>query len=270
MLKGKNKAATGRNGSKPKNRNNRIGRRLDPELTTPPKNGESKIKYFQNKKRYWCTKCARWTMSHPTDGHKSIEELKRQGRQQLVSSARVDLDFHPAAFSAIVRKEETPSPTVPKELLALSSLAGLLTLLVVSVCWNELSTLMAWVVELIKEQWLWMFTATASGIISGLSTWCVAQAVPEPEEPKHYMSQRIRTGPKFIKHRERSFKRWTRNSEREIQAKKWKLRNEVGYSFGDRRDAIDRGNWRRETDTTMSAVTKETTKAPTTRYFKVK
>ena len=44
LLKGKNKSATGRNGSKPKNRNNRLGRRLDPELTSPPKNGESEIK----------------------------------------------------------------------------------------------------------------------------------------------------------------------------------------------------------------------------------
>ena len=33
-------------------------------LTDPPKSGESEIKFLDGKKRYWCAKCGRWTLSH--------------------------------------------------------------------------------------------------------------------------------------------------------------------------------------------------------------
>ena len=66
--------------------------------TPPPKPGESEIKFIEGKKKYWCSKCNRWTESHGTDSHKSNEELKNSSGNRSANAARVNFDLHPSVF----------------------------------------------------------------------------------------------------------------------------------------------------------------------------
>ena len=65
--------------------------------TPPPKDGESEIKFINNKKHYWCSKCNCWTLLHGTDANKSKEELKSQPKPNA-SMACANFDFHPTVF----------------------------------------------------------------------------------------------------------------------------------------------------------------------------
>ena len=60
----------------------------------PPKAGESEIKVIDGKKKHWCAKCKRWTLSHGTETHKSKEELQKQA----VNTLRVGFDMQPSAY----------------------------------------------------------------------------------------------------------------------------------------------------------------------------
>ena len=89
----------GRNGARFNNKRNSNGKKANPALKTPPKKGESEIKFIENKKRYWCAKCGRWTLSHGTNSHMTKEELhKSRKHTNKANAAKVNLDWHPAAF----------------------------------------------------------------------------------------------------------------------------------------------------------------------------
>ena len=91
------------NSSDKSKRNNpkRNGKEKNPALTTPPKRGESEIKFIDGTKRYWCGKCGRWTLSHTEDGHKTKEELEAErSGNKTAGMARVGFELHPAAFMA--------------------------------------------------------------------------------------------------------------------------------------------------------------------------
>ena len=64
---GKNRTANARGRSDSKQ---------DLGLKVPPKQGESEIKFFpDNTKRYWCSKCGRWTLSHSTSNHRDRKSV---------------------------------------------------------------------------------------------------------------------------------------------------------------------------------------------------
>ena len=66
-----------------KERNNGRGGRLHHPIIPPLKKGESKImKNKLGKTMNWCSKCNKWTYSYSTDGHKTKDELDRQGMLQ--------------------------------------------------------------------------------------------------------------------------------------------------------------------------------------------
>jgi hypothetical protein len=99
---GRNNRPQGGRGQHAQNRGgpNR-GNRVKGPLVTPPKNGESEIKLFPDgKRRYWCSKCGRWTLSHGTANHKGKDELQA-ARQPQSTLARVNLQFHPSAFTIV-------------------------------------------------------------------------------------------------------------------------------------------------------------------------
>ena len=87
--------------SKDKSSQNNPGRRGQhggwSPRTPPPKDGESEIKFINDKKHYWCAKCNCWTPSLGTDTHKSKEELKGQPKVNA-GMACVNFSLHPMVF----------------------------------------------------------------------------------------------------------------------------------------------------------------------------
>ena len=82
----------------PKKSNKGKGARAKTGRTPPPKPGESEIKMIDGKKKYWCAKCNRWTISHRTDSHKSKEELTKERGGPKAAGAQVSFHLHPSAF----------------------------------------------------------------------------------------------------------------------------------------------------------------------------
>ena len=82
-------------GEKGKGRNGRNSRGAGASRT-PPGPNESEIKMIDGKKKYWCKKCNRWTLSHGTDQHG-----KKDAAPQANSAiSRVDFDLHPVCMKA--------------------------------------------------------------------------------------------------------------------------------------------------------------------------
>ena len=108
-------------------------------LKVPPKSGESEIKFFDNKKRFWCSKCGRWTLSHGTNSHMTKEELdKSRKTANKANIARVDLDWHPAAFRAFVPPgiEQANRKPVTNSVGLVAIMFGLLTAIVLTIWWE--------------------------------------------------------------------------------------------------------------------------------------
>ena len=96
----------------------------------PPKPGESEIKHLNGKKTYWCAKCNRWTLSHGTESHRSKEELSTDisSGQIQAGMARVDYDFHPAAFKARLSVNEQSPWSLMTHMISMFLLMSILFL----------------------------------------------------------------------------------------------------------------------------------------------
>jgi len=120
----------------------------------PPKAGESEIKNIDGKKRYWCSKCNRWTISHTTDQHKSKEELQSDSKKQ-VHMARVDFNMHPTVYMANGPMKDN----APKAYNWGKWLANFLALCtMVGLTWMGLKTLSF-------ESTVWLISTISSGVI---------------------------------------------------------------------------------------------------------
>ena len=143
-----------------------------------PKTGESEIKVINGSKRYWCGICNRWTMSHGTDGHKTKAQLEEERSKKKANMARVNFDFHPAAFFA--RKTEPMSDVqllttavdtfcllFAKMFTCVMVLVGLLDIILGStafeatknIAWTDLIQL-TWTDMLQKSSWLWYWVTS--------------------------------------------------------------------------------------------------------------
>ena len=120
--------------SKDKSNQNNPGRRGQHSGSSPrtplPKNGESEIKFINNKKHYWCAKCNCWSLSHGTDTHKSKKELKGQPKPN-VNMACVNFDFHPTEFKSccipLTPVTEKPSNLTKSLILGIVGMAALVS-----------------------------------------------------------------------------------------------------------------------------------------------
>ena len=199
----------------------------------PPKSGESEIKFIDGKKRYWCSKCNRWTESHGTDGHKSTEELKKQRDQASASAARVSFDFHPSAYKAVVaptmidvrdgyhfvdtsetlgtsdQSSQSESMTIqPKLSWTIKFLLAVGYIPLVYIMMPQFLAAASLTGSTILQHWMWCSMTMLSGIIGfGTSWWITAQVPSPPPEPKHPEPVRIRTGPQRNKQIWRHFKK---------------------------------------------------------------
>ena len=236
--------------------------------TPPPREGESEIKVIDGQKRYWCSKCDRWTLSHGTHGHKTTEELQSARRSErstgrAANLARLNLDFHPAAFSVQHSRGEASMGAKVKTLGAIaveSIMMGLMTYLLLTLLntafdraaganspslqglslpvmhkmawssWSWVSTVIANVMQLITKEWIFVLVTALSGLIgfgTGIHLYCKA-----PDKPQ---KGRVRHGAAALKQARRRHKAshrpssWTRRKSRGAIAvpKNWMVRNSL-------------------------------------------
>ena len=159
---------------------------------SPPKPGEPEIKMMDGKKRYWCAKCNRWTLSHPTATHKSKEELKNES-SPAAKTARVSFDFHPSAFMIKAKSctndvNTLSAPKVPKLSLDLWNKSNLSLVLILSLSIimaltqgngflpadTMYASLIAFVTSLRPSQVQWTLVANFAILLTG----CVYSYVP--------------------------------------------------------------------------------------------
>ena len=152
--------------------------------TPPPKDGESEIKFINGKKKYWCSKCNRWTISHGTENHKTTEELKAVARPSA-GMTRVNFDLHPSAFKATVNSS---CSTGSGWTVVLKFLASLIVMscatwvyvhaIALGMSWlqgyefPDWTALMLNTVNVIKQEWLSLLLIGMSGSV-GLGTVAV-------------------------------------------------------------------------------------------------
>ena len=101
--KGRNDRRQENNG-KGKGRGGKNSHELGPSRT-PPGPNESEIKMIDGKKKYWCKKCNRWTLSHGTDQH-GKKETNPQANSAI---SRVDFDLHPVCMKATLNEPQETS-----------------------------------------------------------------------------------------------------------------------------------------------------------------
>jgi hypothetical protein len=198
----KKKKFPGRSTNLGKKSNTRRSHGGSPALSTPPKRGESEIKFFENKKRYWCSKCNRWTISHTTGNHKSTEELQAE-RKPKASMAKLDFNLHPSAFRVVdphysgwnqqEKRDERHGPELGLIMF------GLLTAFVLTLHRDKATLLLEWAIAWITENWLWLTTSLSSGLISAVTMWWLMNLAKVDADPDHYQSYRARTGVNVIK-----------------------------------------------------------------------
>ena len=229
-----NKSA--RNNSKSK-ANGRPGSRGNgsAKRTPPPKEGEAEIKFINGVKKYWCTKCNRWTLSHGTDSHKSNEQLKAEA-QATAGMSRVDFDMHPSAFMAQDRGSSWSIPSRESAFifilemimwigrgLAYTYFVGLGLSLIETykpIVWSHLTELYAAIVNVVTvlhQEWLLVLLIVMSGIIgfgTALITFSQIRIAEEPP-PKF----RLRCGTAAVKQGFRHARAQTKQSPR-----RWKRR----------------------------------------------
>ena len=82
----------------------------------PPKAGESEIRTIDGIKKYWCSKCDRWSPTHGTTNHKSKEEL--QGNAKVNTAIqRVNLSLHPQVFKVVAKSPPAQSRKVASQVV---------------------------------------------------------------------------------------------------------------------------------------------------------
>lgn len=178
----------------------------------PPKDGEREIKMHNGKKFYFCSKCNRWNLSHPTDLHKSKEDLSKT---RAVGMARVDFDLQPVAFRVVVNETKwstTPSSSPPSGIPIMTLLAVVALMHFVCICgttllptvWQAINAISQVSITLFQGMWNSQLTVSL-GILSGAISYYVLNILHDmPTTDHHY---RHRTGTNFQK-------KWHRNARR--------------------------------------------------------
>ena len=192
----------------------------------PPGPNESEIKMIDGKKKYWCKKCNRWTLSHGTDQHG-----KKESTPQANSAiSRVDFSLHPVCMKAQIRKvtEKEQDKSANKSLGSLLNGLALIwwthflccskagTVGALPLIWNGTEygftllgrSIQAFGQHLLGNSYLY-FTALLAGIAGFGTLYCLYNSFQD----KDFLTYRLRSGEGIQKQYCRKVKRARRYQE---------------------------------------------------------